>query len=208
MSLVCLLIVSLMQCSLEPSHTGPFSQQLNLVLSLITILVVLVCGRKASLVLVQLCGHALRRTSWRGNIRSTHAKLKLLADMVLLFATMDNQQWLLSQPKSAQDVVLLLSTCSAHNVALWLAISKGWLGMSTLCTLYPKQTYECPHCNKSFASKSPLTVHLNNCDLRPEPAAPAGPRQRDARLDVARPFPCSHDGCDLRFSQCFTKKPP
>jgi len=108
MLLVCLLIVSLMQCSLEPSHTGPFSQQLNLVLSLITILVVLVCGCKASLVLVQLCGHALRRTSWRGNIRSMHAKLKLLADMVLLFATMDNQQWLQWQPKFAQDVVLLL----------------------------------------------------------------------------------------------------
>ena len=68
-------------------------------------------------------------------------------------------------------------------------------------TLHPvsKQTYECPHCNKSFASKSPLTVHLNNCDMRPAPVAPAGPRQRDARLDVARPFPCSHDGCDLRF---------
>ena len=69
-------------------------------------------------------------------------------------------------------------------------------------TMHPvsKQTYECPRCNKSFASKSPLTaVHLNNCDMRPAPVAPVRPRQRDVRLDVARPFPCSHDGCDLCF---------
>ena len=65
----------------HPQH--PFSQQLNLVLSLITILVVLVCGCKASLVLEHLFGHAWRRTSLRGNIRSARVKLKLLADMVL-----------------------------------------------------------------------------------------------------------------------------
>ena len=90
----CCSYVSSSYPSCSALYTGPFSQQLNLVLSLITILVVLVCGCKASLVIVQLYGHALRRTSWRGNIRSTHAKLKLLADMVLLFAAMDNQQWL------------------------------------------------------------------------------------------------------------------
>ena len=52
----------------RPQH--PFSQQLNLVLFLITILVVLVCGCKASLVLEHLFGHAWHRTSLRGNIRS------------------------------------------------------------------------------------------------------------------------------------------
>ena len=68
-SYICPLIPSLMLFFFALYRIDPFSRLLNLVLSHITILVVLACGCKASLVLKQLFGRAITVLSAENRLR-------------------------------------------------------------------------------------------------------------------------------------------